>query len=331
MQAVLLLKRPFKRQLLSVVGDMTIMSELSGFEQTLGRLARAVADEVSLASKRLQVQEAERNSRFSLAALASFSQSKEWRDEQMKLQFLEALSTYEHEKSWKQIRKQGHVDWFLNEQAYTDWITTTTSSVLHCVGTLGSGKSVLMANMVDDLVLHHPASFVVYFFCRYDDSQSLSASTMLGSITKQIMAHLRPNMSKITSRRKMNVLGTDEILDVLLRVLSTSDSQAQSLFIVLDGIDECKEVDADIVLECLSRLLRSSVHILHVVSSSRPDVSQGVFKALPPDYTLSMSASGCRDQMTPYVEDALKKRLPIDNPEIIRKIQDTLLDNAQGM
>jgi hypothetical protein len=49
-----------------------------------------------------------------------------------------------------------------------------------------------------------------------------------------------------------------------------------------------------------------------------------------------MSASGCSDEMTSYVLDALEVsletgRLSIRTPDIIKNIRDTLLHNAHGM
>jgi len=187
-QAVLGLKRPFLGQLLSAMSN-TLMSELGGFEQKLSRLAGAVAEEVTLASRRLQVQEAEHNSKLRLTSLTTSTEMKKWKREKIEQRFLKVCSTYDYQTAWKQIRKQGNVEWFLKEQGYTDWTTQTVSSVLHCVGTLGSGKSVLTASIVDELVSRDPALLVVYFFCRYDGLESLSPRFIIGSIARQIITH----------------------------------------------------------------------------------------------------------------------------------------------
>jgi hypothetical protein len=334
-QAVLVLKRHFLGQLLSAMGN-TIMSDLSGFEAKLVRLASAVAEEVNLASRRLQVQEAERNSMLQLISLTSSSESKKWRSEEMERRFLEACSSYDYQTAWKQIRKQGKVEWFLKEQAYTDWTTQTVSSVLSCNGTLGSGKSVLTANIVDELASRDPALSVVYFFCRYDDLQSLSPRTIIGSIAAQILSHLKPDMGKIISGLQFNTMGTDEVFNTLQKILSTNASNPHKLCIVLDGVDECKETDAKMVLKYLNRLIMSSIQVCHIFLSGRPDVFHWTSKSLPPNFILSMSASRCHDEMTPYIDDALEAcletgHLSVGNPDIIVKIRDTLVSNAHGM
>ena len=48
------------------------------------------------------------------------------------------------------------------------------------IGKLGSGKSVLLANIVDDLNLHVRSKNIVvaYFFCRHDIPESLKARSL---------------------------------------------------------------------------------------------------------------------------------------------------------
>jgi hypothetical protein len=334
-QAVLALKRPLLGQLLSAMSNI-VMSDLGGFEQKLNRLASGVAEEVTLASRRLQVQEAEHNSKFRLTSLRTSTEMMKWRSEQTERRFLKACSTYDHVAAWKQIRKQGNVEWFLKEQAYIGWTTQTASTVLHCVGTLGSGKSVLTANIVDELVARDLPPLVVYFFCRYDDAQSLGPRTIIGSIAAQIISHLKPDMSEALSRFGLNLPGTEEVFGALLRVLSASPSKVHNICVIVDGVDECKEEDTKVVLECLSRLVAFSPHIFHIFYSSRPDISRSALAVLPPNYTLYMSASGSLDGMKSYVLDALGAsleagRLSLGDPAIITNIRDTLLHNAHGM
>jgi len=307
-QAVLVLKRPLLGQLLSAMSN-TVLSDLGGFEQKLSRLAGAVAEEVTLASRRLQVQEAEYISKFRVTNLTTAAEIKKWMSERMERRFLKACSTYDHQAAWKQIRKQGNVEWFSKEQAYTDWTTQKVSSVLHCVGTLGSGKSVLAANIVDELVSRDLALLVVYFFCRYDDLQSLSPRTIIGSIARQIFSHLKSNMSEVLSGLEVDVMGTDKVFDALLRILSTNASKIHEICIVLDGVDECKDTDVRVVLKYLDHLSNSSIHVHHIFYSSRPDICHWASKILAPSSTLSMLALGYRDEMTPYIDDALETSL----------------------
>jgi hypothetical protein len=310
--------------------------ELGSFEPRLSQLASEVTTEVSLASMQLQVQQAEKRSIFELSAVKLLRKNNMLQNQQMMLRFFDACSVYDYQTGWKQVRKQGTVDWFVEESAYTNWIATTASSVLHCVGTLGSGKSVLTANVVDDLILGRQPALVAYFFCKYNEVESLLARTIIGSIARQILEQLKLELDDMTWNINTNTLGTETILKILIKTLSTHIRSKQRFFIVLDGVDECKEADTKEVLNCLARLVKSRSHFFYIYYSSRPDASQGDFNILRHDHTLSMSAPRSCDGMNQYVMDALKEcldtgRLVINNPEIIIKIRDTLWDNAHGM
>jgi hypothetical protein len=131
-------------------------------------------------------------------------------------------------------------------------------------------------------------------------------------------------------------MGTDEVFEALHNILSTQASKPHKLCIVLDGVDECKEMDVKFLLKYLHRLTSSNIHVYHIFLSSRPDVSHWASKIIPPSFTLSMSASGCQHEMTSYIDDALEAsleegRLSIGNPGIITKIRDNLLNNSHGM
>jgi len=60
---------------------------------------------------------------------------------------------------------------------------------LRYFGTLGCGKSVVLANMIDDLnlAINVRPAVVVYFFVRHDLPESTKARTIIGSIVRQLL------------------------------------------------------------------------------------------------------------------------------------------------
>ena len=56
------------------------------------------------------------------------------------------------------------------------------SSTLWCTGILGSGKTVLAANVVEDVM--SVAAATVSYFCKYDEAESLKTRTIIGSIAR---------------------------------------------------------------------------------------------------------------------------------------------------
>jgi len=94
-----------------------------------------------------------------------------------RLRVLDFCSTYDYETSWRQIRKIGYTTSYSVLAEYQEWKSQADPSTLLYTGKLGSGKSVLLANIVDDLNLYVNGKNipVAYFFCRYDVFESLDA------------------------------------------------------------------------------------------------------------------------------------------------------------
>lgn len=87
-----------------------------------------------------------------------------------------------------------------------------------CKETLGSGKSVLLANIVDDLHMHARSqdTTTTYFFCRWDIPDSLKARTILGSLKRQLLSTV-PDLAETMGACDENALIRD--VDAVLGIL----------------------------------------------------------------------------------------------------------------
>ncbi|MCJ1465075.1 hypothetical protein MMC07_003691 [Pseudocyphellaria aurata] len=335
-QAVLFLKKPFWSQLSSSILK-PFETEFGSFQQDLETLASSIREEVSLASNQAQQDEAKEMSRFRAFAMnfsnksaRDIGEARTWKKRKAELNFLNACSVYNHEKTWKQARKQGNTNWICHDEGYKRWIQEKTSSTLWCTGILGSGKTVLSANVVEDLQIT-TSNAVAYFFCRHDEPESLKTRTIIGSIARQMFDHMRSDIFDSIAEMRLDTLDTDRILDCLQELLPSS---SHKYFIVLDGLDECEEKETRLLLQGLKQLLTMSKQVFQVYCSSRPNVSRWAHALLEPQWNVSMS-EGSAD-IEDYVEDTLVKRLEsrdlsVGNSTIIFTIQDALLKNAHGM
>ena len=306
-QAVLVSKKRFWSQLSSSI-LRPFEFEFGGFHRDLESLAGAIRDEVSLASKQAQQDEAAEMSKF---------------------RFLNACSVYNHENSWNQARKKGNTNWICYDESYKLWKQEKVSSTLWFTGIIGSGKTVLAANVVEDLKITTPA-VVAYFFCRYDEVESLQARTIVGSIARQIFHNIKPDIVDEITNRRSGTFDTDQIVDFIQKLLP---SHSHGYFIIIDGLDECEEKELRLLLQCLKQLLMSKT-ALRVYCSSRPDVSRWAHTILEPQRNVSMSQNN--PDMVEYIEGALEQRIESGNlfvgdPSIILSIRDALVENAHGM
>ena len=164
-QAVVFIKKPFRSQLSSSILK-TFESKFDTFHQDLETLATTIREEVSLAFNQVQQTEATEIAKFRALAkkfsdlsTRDLGEARARKRKKKELLFLIACLVYNNERAWKQVRKQGNTNWICHDEEYKQWTQEKMSSTLWCTGILGAGKTVLSANIVEDLSLHLQQSY----------------------------------------------------------------------------------------------------------------------------------------------------------------------------
>ena len=309
-------------------------SEFGSLQRELERMASEIRQEADLKSKQLQVEEARFNSRHrALAAKVSSSASEdlrkvvEWKQQKAEARFLEACSIYKHQIAWKQARKKGSTNWISKSESYKHWLRANDACAFWLTGKLGAGKTVVSANVIEDLIVAVPDVIVAYFFCRHDEAESLSSRTIIGSLARQVFENVTLDAENV--RSSLRGLGTEELIGLLQEL----HLKPRKVFLTVDGIDECQKGEIEKVLDCLNDL-HSSKTIFRIYLSSRPDVFTWASKKLSPRWHVPMP--GQNPEIASYIADSLvqeleSERLQLGNPAIIVVIQEKLTDNAHGM
>ena len=320
-------------------------AKFSSYQSELQKLAAHVKDEVSLASKQIQVFEAQAQALERKAASSSrqltavfreqvnqdLAEARLWRRNLVNTRLLDTCSTFDHRRAWKQSRKLGTSTWIFNTEEYTTWQSKSESSFLSLTGKLGSGKTVLSACVVESLTLVE-GSMAAYFYCRFDDSESLEARTIIGSLTRQILEYNQSTL-KIDELRENPKLDLDDLANFLKLHWPQNH---RNVFVVVDGLDECTPKESRIAVQWLKKfyLTRNRGALLKIFISSRREVlrQNGDTQAVQ----LSISMPKTNDEISDYIrlkleESLLSGALVMQDPELILKISDALGQGAQGM
>lgn len=207
------------------------------------------AEMAVLMAQRIE-QEAAENSRMRLMT-TKFSQSASAQQAlSMKLRVLDGCSLYDHRTAWKQIRKMGNTTAFALVDDYLKWKEASNSSTLLFIGKLGCGKSVTMANMVDDLNLSHRQhnALVVYFFVQHDVHESLRARTIIGSLARQLLSF----KDALPDEKEPEQYALD--VQDMISLLEKSFTKTRQIYLVLDGLDLCQQQERREVIDFVRRI-----------------------------------------------------------------------------
>ena len=319
----------------SKIGQMTSSfsdMDLKNYQSQLELWANMIKEDVnSLTAKSFEDERRQNSHHRALSSM--FSNAESLRQKmKTKLRVLDSCSTYDYQTTWKQTRKLGNATLFQGNAEYQAWKHSATSCTLVYTGKLGSGKSVLMANIVDDLHLRNNHILVTYFFCRYDLPESLKAQTVFGSLARQLLVTISDLSNDTRSLYdRSETLDIDEVLDLLHRNIPPD----MIAYFIVDGLDECSTQEKENVIRQL-RILQDKFKLLICISLR-----------LEPETTLELKSEDYYAMKTitipetnPDLEVFIKgeltscvetKKLILGDPELIIDIQNTLLRGSQGM
>ncbi|KAM7201673.1 hypothetical protein V8F33_003222 [Rhypophila sp. PSN 637] len=317
--------------------------ELKNLKEELDKWATSIDREINLLIAQRVEEEAKQNSRFrSLWTVVSEVDTKR-KKTKTRLTWLDSCSQYNYEREQKRIRKQGNSTFFLSEHSYLEWKgrvaqNSPKPSNLLLRGILGSGKSVLLANMIDDLTLTRKEQhyFVAHFFVISEDSESHMARIVLGSIARQILEAVA-DLSWVDALESRTGSGPDmlssrEILDLLRRVFPGGGR----VFLILDGLDQCPRKER-LALMCYLEELRKTLD-LYVCASLRQEANvhpeKDLVLALQPDFVLDIPFDN--PDIKSFVNSELEHlidlgELVVGSQELLEEIKTCLITGASGM
>ena len=323
----------------STVGQLAVglgSLDINTYQAELEQWANSIKEELSILMAERIEREAQENWRVRALLIKNSASKSELRRWKINQRVLASLSIHDFEKTWKQTRKVGNTTLFNRNTAYQDWKARGDSCTLMYTGKLGSGKSVLLANMVDDLNLdiQNKATRVAYFFARYDTPESLEARTVMSSLAWQFLRNT-PDLDLTSTAESLDM--TRPILDVegifnLLQHTLPADFKA---YVILDGIDDCDDSEREQLIQHLHKLQVEFKLLLCI--SHRVD-SNSLLNNYLEKFTAATSTSipDNNPDIEEFIEAELKsciqcRKLVLGDPRLILEIQDALRAGSKGM
>lgn len=315
-------------------------TELNSFQSSLERWANNIKEEVTfLMAERIE-DEALKSSKLQNALWKKVAKPDDDSHQakiNARLQVLNFCSDFDHKVIWKQTRKAGTTSLFRGSPEYTTWkdpALACISCTLVYTGKLGSGKSVLLANMVDDLHLHQQDLPVAYFFCRHDVAKTLQSRTIIGSLVRQLVSNIddfTPILDKLTPCVEL-----DEFEKLATILESAFPSNSLQCFLVVDGLDDLDDTARIKTVYELSRIQEK--FNVRLCVSFRADPTSYERNAHMDDFITATvmpipdNTSEIQSFIMGELETCLEsQKLVIGDPSLILEIREALFNGAQGM
>ncbi|KAK6700906.1 hypothetical protein SNK04_010842 [Fusarium graminearum] len=191
----------------------------------------------------------------------------------------EVLESLETEDTSANIRdaSPGTCDWILKHNTYKSWLAKP-SQPLWITGKAGTGKSTLMKHIIEAYRLEHTSSQAVvsYFFSA--GSANHSVVSLLSSLLHQLLKTTPSTrsfeiFSKFHHRREHEISDSVRDIDILMESLlllaDKSTAQGDSIFFIIDALDECADPSKLVTLLWRLNDLNPS-RKLRICISSRP-------------------------------------------------------------
>ena len=259
---------------------------------------------------------------------------------------LDYFSTFDYQTPWKQIRKCGNATIYQQSDEYQQWKRADVlsgSANLIVKGKLGSGKSVLLANMVDDLTLEFSkeAVTVCYFFCRPDIPESLDEATIYRSLARQLLqpiADFSLAAKEIDEYNKFNSnAGPDS--DFAFEFLAHTLDFKHKAFFILDGLESCSSdlIEGMERLQRLQSLIGKNGFSLSICVSVRSQAKDELVLRFNQNIISTVMAL---PEENPDIEAFIDARLEsllesqsltVGEPGLILEIRQALVKGSQGM
>ncbi|KAJ5266574.1 NACHT nucleoside triphosphatase [Penicillium angulare] len=264
------------KRVASYVSDKILIE----YQMELQSWGEVIRDELQIerAKKRQQEEAANSKSRNILGELFQSSSNQE--KFQAKQQILDFCSQFEYMTTWKQSRRMGNTKLFRDCESYKAWKSDQSCSTLVYTGKLGVGKSVMCANMVDDLQmpLDGEKRVVAFFFIRDDTAETLTARAIIGSVTQQLLSQIvDPKTDSDVFKAICELFQTTASIDDYQRMkklLSLVLIPQRKAFVIIDGIDELSSFQMGVFFDQFGDLQKGLG--ISVCISTRQDSSDAI-------------------------------------------------------
>ena len=145
------------------------------------------------------------------------------------------------------LRTPGTCSWLRNSEPFQQWLASHQQTLL-LTGPPGHGKTILISDLIDNIPIQVPEGKVVYFYCKYQDTDKRTSLSVVKSLLLQLLdtgaldQQAWQQLTKLNESSVQDSARSDEQLSKLYEILwRTLHTGSQPIFVLVDALNECED------------------------------------------------------------------------------------------
>lgn len=262
--------------------------------------------------------------------------------------WLDASWTTDLYDSFVRRRLEGTCEWILGRAEFRHWISSdfpgNTAKMLWIHGVPGSGKTILCANLVENL--SREPHLIAYYFMSSGSKSREDPYVVIRSWISQIVSHNQEARNIAYAKLDAKVAGTDSATrkETLELFQAIAEGIPHCTFVV-DGLDECawasegsdgsRDKSPEEFLRAIRQSISHTTTRLLVVSRDEHDIRRGFFsKADGPlitPFEYKISTDDVKTDITSFSKDVVNVKLANKSGSFRDQLSDEIANRCDGM
>ncbi|KAM0548199.1 hypothetical protein ACHAPJ_009998 [Fusarium lateritium] len=229
-------------------------------------------------------------------------------------------------------RREGTGEWFLKSPEFVNWLEGSTAT-LFCPGRAGAGKTI-----ISSLVIQHLQDFMdprrhglAFLFCDYNSQEKQRALDLLLAVLKQLVVGLSttPEALKALYEKHEKGKSRPHSLEELTKAIEVVAGCYNTVYIVIDALDECSDINRDDLISHLKLL--QGLNIKFMATSRRIGTIEEEFEAFENSAILEIVADA--EDIKRFVHGELPRlaRCVSRDEDLKSLVTSTITEAADGM
>ncbi|KAK1540052.1 uncharacterized protein CCOS01_01366 [Colletotrichum costaricense] len=247
------------------------------------------------------------------------------------LEWLTPSNYSSQQRDYFSTRHPETASWLLESKEF-EWVANRGQTLL-CHGMPGAGKTIMTSVVIDHLTQRfreEPRVGIAYVYCNFKDTERQDCHDLLSSLAKQLAQSCSEFPQSLETlydkhQKRNTSRSTQETID-LLQVLS---SCYESIFIVVDALDECDRNARQAFLPEILRLQQRSQVNIFATTREIPEI----LESKEFENSISVEIRAIQEDVLRYTSDRMTRMQSFvrNNLDLQKEIRHTIAEKVNGM